>query len=150
MLHHTNASTPDLLAQWRWLLGGLPRLIGWSSAGDLFYLDESARCCRLDTGAGEVEVVASSRDAFDSALEDPKRTDELFLSPVVREFESVHGPLPAGCCLGFRTLPVHGGAYAVENRFVISVAEHASITGDLHRQIRALPDGTALRLKIVP
>jgi len=38
----------------------------------------------------------------------------------------------------------------VNNRFATSGADHASITRDLPRQIRALPDGTALRLKIVP
>jgi hypothetical protein len=45
---------------------------------------------------------------------------------------------------------VLGGSYSVENRYAISIAEHASFSGDLHRQIRDLPDGTAVRVKVVP
>jgi hypothetical protein len=150
MFHQTTPSTPDLLAEWRWLLGGRLRLIGWSSAGDLFYIDEAARICRLDTGAAEIEVVADSGIAFNSLSEDSEQADDVFLLPVVRSFESIHGALPEGHCLGFRMLPVLGGTYTIENRHAISIAEHASLTGYLHRQIRDLPDGTAIRLKVVP
>ena len=150
MFHHATPATPDLLAEWRWLLGGIPRLLGWSSSGDLFYVDERARACRLDTGSGDMEVIADSRTEFDSLLADGSRIDDLLLLPVVREFESAHGPLPEASCLGFTTLPVLGGSYSVENRYVISIAEHAAFTGDVHRQIRDLPDGTAIRLKVVP
>ena len=150
MFHHATSTTPDLLAEWRWLLGGIPKLLGWSSSGDLFYVDERARVCRLDTGSGELEVIADSRTAFESLLEDADRASDVLLLPVVREFEGAHGPLPNDKCLGFTTLPVLGGGYSVENRFVISVAEHASFTGDVHRRIRDLPDGTKIQVKIVP
>ena len=150
MFHQTTPSTPDLLAQWRWLLGGLPRLVGWSAAGDLFYLDEAARVCRLDTGAAEYELVAESMAEFDSLFRDSKRMGEVCLLSIVRAFEAAYGPLPEDHCLGFTTLPVFGGAYSAENRYVISVSEHASFPGDLHRQIRDLPDGTTIRLKVVP
>ena len=150
MFHQNSSSTPDLLADWRWLLGGRPRLTGWSSAGDLFYFDEATRVCRLDTGSGEFVLIADSISDFNSQLDDPVKAEELLLLPVVRAFEAAHGPLPEGRCLGFTTLPVFGGAYSIENRYSISVIEHASFTGDLHRQIRDLPDGTAIRLKVVP
>jgi len=150
MFYQKTPSTPDLLAEWRWLLGGHPRLLGWSSSGDLFFADEAARVCRVDTGAAVIEVVAGSIAAFNTLLQDAERAGAVLLGPVVRHFESVHGPLPEGRCLGFTTLPILGGAYTVENRFVISISEHAAITGDIHRQLRDLPDGTAVRLEIDP
>ena len=150
MLHLTTASSPDLLSEWRWLLGGLPRLIGWSSAGDLFYSDEPGRVWRLDAGAGEAEVIADSAAAFDRLLGDPSRAQDLLLLPVVDAFEDAHGPLGEGRCLGFTKLPVFGGAYSVENRYAIGITEYAAFTGDVHRQIRDLPDGAVVHLKIVP
>ena len=150
MFYETSPPNPDLLAEWRWLLGGLPRLVGWSSAGDLFYVDEHACVCRLDTGAGECEVVADSRSEFDSLLQDTRCLENLLMLPVLRAFESTHGPLPKGSCMSFTELPVLGGTYSVENRHAISIAEHAALTGDLHRQLRDLPDGTAIRRHFVP
>ena len=150
MIHRTTPATSDLLAEWRWLLGGLPRLIAWSSAGDLFYVDDRAHVWRLDTGVGEAEVVAESTAAFEQLVSDPDMADELLLLPVVCAFEAERGPLPAGHCLGFTTLPVLGGGNGAENRYSAPITEHAALTGDLHRQIRDLPDGTAIRVEVVP
>lgn len=150
MFHPSTLGSADLLAEWRWLLGGQPRFRGWSAAGDLFYSDEHGQVWRLDAGAGQRECVASSDQAFEQLLADPQETEELLLLPVVRAFEELHGTLGDGHCLGFNTLPVFGGTYTVENRCVVLVAEHASFTGDVHRQIRDLPDGTAIRIKVVP
>ena len=149
-MFHVVDSSLDLLAGWRWLLGGLPRLVGWSAAGDSFLRDASGNVLRLDTGAGELEQVAPSIEALEHALSDPDRATELLLLPVVHAFEERHGALGSSECLGFTTLPIFGGSYTVENRYRLAVKEHASFTGDVHRQLRDLPDGTAVRIKIVP
>lgn len=150
MFHPATPDLGDLLTEWRWLLGGRARLHGWSSAGDLFHADEQGRIWRLDTGAGESERVADSAEALDRALADPAAAAELLLLPVVEEFEAARGPLGRGQCLGFVTLPVFGGAYSAENRHPVAVAEHAAFTGDVHRQIRDLPDGARVQVKVVP
>jgi hypothetical protein len=124
--------------------------VGWSAAGDLFYMDAAGNVWRLDTGAGDTELVAGSTLEFESVLADAERIASLFLVPVVSAFEAAHGPLSEGQCLGFTTLPVLGGAYSVENRFALSVVEHAAFTGDVHKQIRDLPDGAKVRIRIVP
>jgi hypothetical protein len=147
---HSPESSSDLLAEWRWLLGGHVRLAGWSSSGDLFVTDARGSVSRLDTGAGELELVAASGTEFQRMLSDPARADDLLLLSVVHEFEQRHGALRPGECLGFTTLPILGGAYTIENRFRLRVAEHAAVSGDLHRQLRDLPDGTSVSIKIIP
>jgi hypothetical protein len=142
--------TPDLLAAWRWLVGGRPRLHGWSVAGDLFYIGDGSLVWRLDLGAGEAEAVADSAADFATQLAAPAAAAELLLLPVVVAFEAAQGPLAIGQCLGFRTLPVFGGAYTVENRYAVAVGQHAAFTGDVHRQIRDLPDGAQVALRVVP
>ena len=150
MFHPATPATPDLLAQWRWLLGGRPRLYGWSTSGDLFYADSQGQLWRLDAGAGEIESVADSEGAFAAQLEDAEAAEALLLLPVVRDYEAAHGALADGQCLGYRTLPVFGGAYTTENRYALAVIEHASVTGDVHRQIRDLPDGAQVALRVIP
>lgn len=150
MYHPITDSQHDLLAEWRWMIGGHARAVGWSSAGDLFYSDERDQIWHLDTGAGTAEPVAESPSEFELVLVDATRSEDLFLLPVVRAYEAAHGRLTAGQCLGFTTLPVFGGPYSAHNRYAITIAEHVSFTGDLHRQIHDLPDGTAVKIKVVP
>ena len=57
--------------------------------------------------------------------------------------------LRPGRCYGFRMLPVLGGAYAVENCAAISIPDYLGATGSIHEQLRDLPDGSRVRLKIV-
>jgi hypothetical protein len=147
MFHHSSA---DLLQEWRWLIGGHPRTIGWSLSGDVFYQDFEGRVWHLDTGAGETELVAASRDAFFDLLSNSATEAELLLRPVVEDFVDNHGPLLADECLGFTRLPILGGTYSAENRYRLSMTEHAAVTGDMHRQLRDLPDGTAVRVTTVP
>jgi hypothetical protein len=149
MFYEAQGAT-DLLAPWRWLLGGHPRLLGWSSSGDLFVTDAPGAVFRLDTGGGELELVAASPNDFRHGLQSPEHAEDQLLLSVVRQFEARHGPLRPNECLGFTTLPILGGTYTIENRFRLSVAEHVAVTGDLHRQLRDLPDGTQVSIKIVP
>jgi hypothetical protein len=150
MFHVAAASDQHLLAEWRWLLGGRPRLAGWSSAGDLFVEGTEGQILMLDPGAGSTEVIADSFSELQSLLEDETRSSLLLQKAVVDAFEAVNGPLPEGRCLSFTTLPVFGGAYTVDNRYSLSIREHAEVTGDIHRQLRELPDGTTVRIKTVP
>lgn len=149
-MYHSARDHQDLLTNWRWLIGGLPTLLGWSSAGDLFVAQPSGVVQRIDTGYGELEPVAESIAQFEEALRDPEVEWELCLLPVVRQFEQEHGPLLGDECLGFTTLPIFKGSYAADNRFRLGIGEHAAFTGDLHGKLRDLPDGAPVRLKIIP
>jgi hypothetical protein len=148
MFYETKATSSDVLAEWRWLIGGRPIQVGWSSSGDLFFSDPSGRVCRIDTGSGEIGVVAGSLRDFLEAIKDPTQAEDVLLLPVVQSYEEKHGKLEEGQCLGFVQSPVFGGAYTAENRQAMSVAEHAASSGEIFRQIRDLPDGTKVRLKV--
>lgn len=54
-----------------------------------------------------------------------------------------------GQCYAFKVPPVLGGDYVVENVWVAPWAEWFSFTADLFRQIKDLPDGTAVSFKVV-
>ena len=139
----------DPLAEWRWKLGGAAKVVALSRSGDAFVVQPGGQIQWLDTGAGEVQSVAGSQTEFEALLDDPRESARLLLASVVQEFERRHGPFPPGTCLGFTKLPALGGAYSIENRYRLSAAEHFGVTGDLHRQLRDLPDGAKVQIRVV-
>ena len=141
-------SVSDPLAEWRWKLGGAAKIVALSQSGDAFVAQLDGKIWWLDTGAGELTEVAPSVEAFQEFLDEPAKAARLLLAPVVEEFVRLHGPMPAGKCLGFTQLPVLGGSYSVENRWLAPAEEHFGVTGEAHRQIRDLPDGTRVNLRI--
>jgi len=140
----------DVLREWRWKLGGAPTVVALTRSGDAFVTDANGSILWLDTGAGTLTTVAPTPEALDRLLSDPKEGDRLLLTTVIDQDVRANGPFPAGMCLGFTMLPVLGGTYTIENRFRLSALEHFGVTGDMHRQMRDLPDGTKVRIKIVP
>ena len=139
--------TADPLAEWRWKLGAETTTVALSRSGDAFVLGSDGHVWWLDTGAGALTLVADSTAAFDELLSDPQEVKRLLLAPVVEHFISLHGPFTPGRCLGYTRLPILGGSYSVENRWSAPAIEHFALTGDLHRQLRDVPDGTQVRLE---
>src|SRR6266487_1881800 len=139
----------DPLAGWRWKIGGAARIVALSRSGDAFVSAPDGGISWLDTGGGDVSQVADSRVAFDRLLANSADATRLLLSPVVEEVIRLHGPFPLGTCLSFSQLPVLGGAYTVENRYRLSAVEHFGVTGDIHRQIRDLPHGAKVDIRVV-
>jgi hypothetical protein len=142
-------AVPDVLAEWRWKIGGAAQVIELSLAGDAFLRLADGHVWWLDTGAGTLIEIAPSVAAFYKLLDTPKEAVKLLLAPVVEQFVRDQGPIPPGKCLGFTQFPVLGGVYTAENRWLAPIVEHFGITGDLHRQIRDLPDGAKVQIKIV-
>ncbi len=56
--------------------------------------------------------------------------------------------LGPGQCYGFKTHPVLGGEYTVENIAPISLVEHYTWMAEFWRQTRDLSDGTPVRLVV--
>lgn len=138
----------DPLGEWRWKLGGAAQIVALSQSGDAFVAQLDGKIVWLDTGAGDLTEVAPSLEAFQELLHEPAQAARLLRAPVVEEFVRLHGPIPAGKCLGFTQLPVLGGSYSVENRWLAPAVEHFGLTGEIHRQIRDLPDGINVNIRI--
>ena len=139
----------DPLAEWRWKIGGSPRVVLLSRSGDAFLIQPGGEIDWLDTGGGRLERIAQSRAEFDRVLKQPAEAARLLLSPVVEQSIQRDGPFPAGVCLGFTQLPIIGGTYTLDNRWRVSAVEHFGVTGDLHRQMRDLPGGAEVRIRVV-
>ena len=68
--------------------------------------------------------------------------------PLVDRLVAAGVLLKPGECYSFLTPPVLGGDYTVENTVVLPVAEHYGLYGSYHDQLRGVPDGTKVVLKV--
>jgi len=57
--------------------------------------------------------------------------------------------LTEGQCYGYKRQCVTGGSLEPDNVYVATMAEYISFMGDFHYQIKDIPDGTTVTLRVV-
>jgi hypothetical protein len=135
---------------WSWLVPEPWTCIACSAMGDIFLRNDLGEVLWLDCGQGSLERIAQGVDDFQSRL-DGDEGEEWLLLPLVKALRRSGKILDRGQCYGFKILPIFAeGSYELDNIYATSAAEHSSVTGMLHRQIRDLPDGATVELKVTP
>jgi hypothetical protein len=139
------AHDADLLA-WASIIPPGCRVLCFNLFGDMFLLAPDGGLHMFDRGGFSVERIAPSEEAFwREVQDDPEGWQSRLLADECRRASKV---LTAEQCYAFTTLPVLGGDYSVENVWVAPWQEWFSFTADLFRQIKDLPDGAVISLKI--
>ncbi|WP_148087920.1 DUF1851 domain-containing protein [Gemmata obscuriglobus] len=116
--------------------------------GDLFLISSDGAVSMLDVGTGTLTTVASNATSFDAQLTDEEIADQWLMGSLVESAVAAGLMIGRGECYGFKRPPVLGGDYTVENTFVLPVSEHLAFLGELHKQLRDMPDGSSVELKI--
>jgi hypothetical protein len=140
----------ELAAAWDWLIQEPFTPVLFSTLGDIFYRTQSDTVHWLNTGTGEISAVADSTEHFRERL-GTEIADEWFMPALVEDLHAA-GKIPGpGCCYTFTILPVFAeGRYEVTNLNPVPAKEHFALTGHMHRQIKSLPDGAQVRVRVVP
>jgi hypothetical protein len=140
----------QLHASWYWLLPEPFEPVLFSVLGDVFFEREAGGVWWLNTGTAEVTRVADSMDHFRRQL-GADLVDDWFMPGLVEELHSA-GKVPGpGECFTFVALPIFAeGRYEVQNLNPVPARDHFALCGDLHREIRDLPDGAKVAIKIAP
>ena len=69
--------------------------------------------------------------------------------PLVDRMVAAGVVLRPGQCYGFAMLPVLGGDYTVENSGPLPVCDYLGAYGSIHEQLRDVPEGSQVVLKVV-
>jgi hypothetical protein len=93
-------------------------------------------------------VVAEHRQDFEEWLADPDKMTDWFLAPLVDHLVALDKGLPPGKCYSFITPLGLGGQLIEENVMVIPIAEHFGCFGAIFQQIKDLPEGSQIILKV--
>jgi len=143
----TNAAAlKPLLAPWHWLpLEGLEPF-GATLFGDVLLLNDAGAVLMLDTVAGELRELASSRAEFDIEARSPQAMDEWFMADLAMDCMEAGMTLGASECLSFALAPVLSGELTLDNVHVCDLSVHHEVTAQVIDQVRDLPDGTPVHM----
>jgi hypothetical protein len=132
---------------WAWFLPQPFEPVMVSTLGDVFFQQGGPDVYWLNTGTAEMTRVAASRAEFMELLRTEK-ADEWFMPHLVEQLKVAGKLLQPDGCYTYVSLPIFSeGKYEVANLNSVPAAEHFSVTGDIHRQIRDLPDGFKVGIK---
>lgn len=134
----------EALDGWKWIgLDGLqPRAV--SAFGDVFFQASDGSVKLLDTVGGRLIQVSDAWPELVTQLNDPGRRNELLLAELATAARKKGLVLSAGECYDFEKPPVLGGEMSVEqiNKTFFVVKVH--IAGQIHQQVKDLPQGTKI------
>ncbi len=145
----------DAAKAWAWLIPEPWRPLVVSMLGGIFLEKASGGVFWLECAMGTVEPIADSAEQFNEFIGSTRdeawhqRIDEWFLPGFVEQLHEA-GKIPGpGQCYGMTILPIfEEGRFTIDNAFVLSAREWLAATGSMHEQMRGLPDGAKVQLKI--
>ncbi len=139
----------ELLADWRPLL---PQQISpWllTRFGEVFLCEPDGRIGMLQVSGFQYQVVAKDKTDFQEWLVDPDKMTNWFLAPLVDRLAAAGRRLQPDQCFSFIKPLALGGALTLENVMVIPIREHFRCWGEVFRQIKDVPDGGHVILKVI-
>jgi len=149
LIDHSGFDWPDLLSGWAWLLPAEAAVWLMNRFGDLFFTWPDGTVHMLDVGAGSLIQLADDRDDFSRRLDEEGNADDWLMIPLVDRLVAAGVHLQPGQCYSFVVPPVLGGGYKTENTVVLPVREHYGVYGSYHDQLRGVPDGEQVVIKVV-
>jgi hypothetical protein len=144
----SNEALETLTKSWSWLLPKSFRPVTASALGDIFFQSEGDAVYWLNTGTADIEQVAASRADFLAALKTEKMNN-WFMPHLVDQLLAAGKTLKTDYCYTYVTLPIFKeGTYEVSNLNPVPAKEHFAATGDVHRQIKDLPNRAKVKIAI--
>lgn len=114
---------------------------------DAFLLDTAGTVHILDRAGCSSECVAASEEDFWRGIAEDSAGWQLRL--LADECRRAGMLLAEDQCYAFTTPTVLGGEYAVQNVWVAPWREWFAFTAELFQQIKGLPDGATVSMKVV-
>ena len=90
--------------------------------------------------------VSDSKEEFQEKLKDDNKVNEWFLVRLVEKIKENGLALTENHLYGYKKLPILGGEYKPENFELTDIEVHFELSGQIHKQIKDLPDGTKVKI----
>lgn len=139
----------DVCSDWQWLLNNEYNVIMVSNTGDLFLSAKNKSVHWLDTGTGQLQKIANDTEQFYTALNDLENIDKWLLASVVLDLIEKDLILQENEVYSYKIMPILGGDYPSENFEITDISVHFSITGQIYRQVKDLPEGTKINNVVI-
>lgn len=138
-----------LLSDWDWMLPSVFTILFVNRFGDLFIKVNDGSIHMLDIGVGTLDHLASDWDNFCTQLDQWDNADQWLMIPLVDKCVSSGLVLGPDQCYSYKNPPILGGIYTVENVSICNLSVHYSFQGQILQQIKDLPDGTRVKVRVI-
>ncbi|MCW8943715.1 MAG: DUF1851 domain-containing protein [Sedimenticola sp.] len=135
---------------WSWVGIEPEEVVVENEFGNLIVKDSTDKFWRLCPEDVYCEVVANSIEEYNALIKNEEFLEDWFMSGMVEEAEKALGKLEPGYKYHMVIPGVLGGEYGGSNVKVAPLNEIVRFSGDLGKQIKDLPGGSEVELKVVP
>ena len=135
---------------WNWVGLEPEEVVIENEFGNLVVKDTSNKFWRLCPEDVYCEVIAENIEQYNTIIKDEEFLEDWFMSAMVQEAENTLGTLEPGYKYHMVIPGVLGGEYGGTNIKVAPLVEIIRFSGDLGKQIKDLPEGAEIELKVVP
>ena len=142
-----NVDLTKILSSWTWLVDTDKSVVALTKAGDAILKDTNNKLYFLDIGGGEINLISANYLDFTEGKLSEEVIEELLLPILVDKLENNNIRLKLGQVYSYTMLPILGGAYDEKNMFAVDLYEHYNLTGEIHFQIKDLPDGANVKIE---
>jgi hypothetical protein len=139
----------EIRDSWGWVGIEPLSVVGENDFGNLMIEDVEGKFWRLCPEDVYCEVVASDRGDLDRLSQDQDFLEDWYMQALVEQARKGLGELAEGkkYCL---VIPgALGGEYGISNIKTAPLIELVRFSGDLAKQIKDLPDGAEIQLRVV-
>jgi len=139
----------EYLSDWKWLIPNQFNIWLVNLFGDILYYLENDELYILDVVDGKIELLAKNRDEFSRLIDnDPEIFKFRFYTELIDDLVSNNKILKENEIYSFLNLPILGGEYIVSNVETTDIDVNYSLLGQIHSQIKDLPDGTKVKFEL--
>lgn len=143
----------DLISEirdaWGWVGLDPLEVVRDNEFGNLIIRSTDGKYWRLCPEDVYCEVIANNREELDRLFQDGEFLADWYMTALVEKAKESVGPLDSGKRYCLVVPGVLGGAYDESNIRSVPLVELIRFSGDIGRQIRDLPDGSQVDLKVV-
>jgi hypothetical protein len=139
----------DIREAWGWKGIKSAEVVAVSKFGNVIFTDQAGKYWRICPEELECEVIADSAASYERLLNDPEFKQDWEMARLVDIAEAKYGTQPIHRCFCLKTPSILGGAYELENIGTISIGELIRFSGDVANQIKDLPPGSKIEIKLV-
>jgi Domain of unknown function (DUF1851) len=133
---------------WSWTGIKPIKVVGENDFGNLMVRDQQGQYWRICPEDLYCKVIAGDRAALDALIEDEEFQQDWNMPALVEEAQATVGPLGPGRKYCLKIPGLLGGEYGGTNLASISLVELVAASGDIAFQIKDVPDGAQVRIKI--
>ncbi len=133
-----------LLDDWKWAMPEPLRPVLLTAVGDVFAQGESGAVYFVDTVEGTVSAIAEDGATFQELLSDKEFVTRYLFPARIVSLREAGKTLEPQQVYSHKKPLVLGGQDDAENVEVTSVVVHVSFMGQIHEQVKDLPEGATI------